>query len=429
MPVTNTTHHQELLSTDVQEIISYRPHWMIRKGNVVFLGVLLLAITGSWFIRYPDVISASGRLVAIDGPKTIIARTDGKLVKLLVQNEANVLIGQPVAYLQSTAKHEEVLQLFNWISSVEQKVATGAFEQMPPLPVSFYLGELQPDYEAFKLQWQELQNLAGNGYYRKKRAAITYDLDLLVQQRNGLIKQNNLLDSDFVLQQTDYLAKAYLTDEKVMAPLELNMEKGKLLQKQQSIEQMNSQLLGNVVNRHNKSKELIELDKNVLDLQLKFQSALFTLKSKTQDWINRYILTAAQSGKLYYNSFLQENQFITAGTELFFVQPPASSYYAEIKAGQAGIGKVAVDQKVLLYYDGYPSEEFGYLTGKLSYISNIPGRTDSFLLRVVLPDGLITNRGKQIYFRNNLHAKAEIITNNRRLTERFTGKLYELMKR
>lgn len=428
MPSSSNQQH-ELLSTDVQDIISYRPHWMIRYGNLVFLAVLLLATLGSWFIRYPDVISASGRLVAIDGPKTIVARVDGKLEKLLVQNESAVIKGQPLAYLQSTGSHTEVLQLYQWINTVEQQVANNELEQLPLLPVSVLMGELQPDFEQFKLQWQELQNLAGNGYYTKKKAALTYDLNLLAQQRSGLLKQNKLLDSDYVLQQKDYSAKAYLTDEKVIAALELNMEKGKLLQKQQGIEQMNSQLLGNVVNRHNKTKELLEIDKNMLDLQLKFQAALFVLKSKTQDWMNRYILIAAQSGKLYYNSFLQENQFITAGTELFFVQPPASSYYAEIKAGQAGIGKVAVDQKVLLYYDGYPSEEFGYLTGKLNYISNIPGRTDSFLLRVTLPDGLITNRGKQIYFRNNLHAKAEIITNNRRLTERFTGKLYELMKR
>lgn len=429
MPATNTIHQQELLSTEVQEIISYRPHWIIRKGNVVFLLVLLLLLSGSWFIRYPDIVNASGRLAAIDGPKTIIARAEGKIERLLVQNETMVMQGQPLAFLQSTANHNEVMQLFNWIEAVEQQVASNNLHRLPALPTSVLLGELQPDYEQFKLQWKELQTLSGNGYYNKKRATLSYDLTLLSEQRSGLLKQNNLLDSDYVLQQKDYTAKAYLTEEKVIAPLELNMEKGKLLQKQQGIEQMNSQLLSNVINRHNKTKEIIELEKNILDLQLNFQSALFVLKSKTQDWINRYVLVAAQSGKLFYSSFLQENQFVTVGAELFYVQPASSNYYAEVKAGQVGFGKLAVGQKVLLYNDGYPIEEFGYLSGSISYISNLPGRTDSFLVKVDLPNGLVTNLGKQIFFRNNLHAQASVVTNERRLLERFTGKLYEIVKR
>lgn len=429
MPASTSIQQQELLSSEVQEIISYRPHWIVRKGNLVFLFVLLLLLTGSWFIRYPDMVKASGRLAAIDGPKTIIARAEGKIEKLLVQNETMVMQGQPLAFLQSTAKHNEVMQLFNWIETVEQQVAANNLEQLTALPTSVLLGELQPDYEQFKLQWKELQTLSGNGYYNKKRATLSYDLTLLSQQRSGLLKQNSLLDSDYVLQQKDYTAKAYLTDEKVIAPLELNMEKGKLLQKQQGMEQMNSQLLSNVINRHNKTKEIIELEKNILDLQLNFQSALFVLKSKTQDWINRYVLVAAQSGKLYYSSFLQENQFVAAGAELFYVQPASSNYYAEVKAGQVGFGKLAVGQKVLLYNDGYPTEEFGYLSGTISYISNLPGRTDSFLVKVDLPNGLVTNRGKQIFFRNNLHAQANVVTNERRLLERFTGKLYEIVKR
>lgn len=431
MPATSTIRNQQLLSNEVQEIISYQPHWIIRKGNLVFFLIFALIIIATWFIQYPDIVQASGRLAAIDGPKHAVARTEGKIEQLLVKNEQDVQEGQPVAFLQSNAKHDEVLQLSNWINKAEHIIVADSLRQFVryPLPLFFSLGELQADYEQFRIQWKELMDALGNGYYKKKQQSVAVDLNLLTQQREGLLAQNNLLDSDFVLQQQEYKAKEYLTKEKVLAPLELNQEKGKILQKRQGIEQMNSQLLSNAINSHNKTKELVELDKIVFDLKIKFQSALFVLKSNTHEWIKQFIVTAPQSGRLYYSGFLQENQFVSAGTELFFVQPLSSMYYAELKAGQAGIGKLALDQKVLLYYDGYPSEEFGYLTGKLSYISPLPGRTDSFLVRVELPDGLVTNRGRQIYFRNNLYAKAEVITNNRRLAERFTGRLYELLKR
>ncbi|HLP39496.1 HlyD family efflux transporter periplasmic adaptor subunit [Lacibacter sp.] len=432
MPAASTIQHQQLLSNEVQEIISYQPHWIIRKGNLLFFFVFVFILATTFFIQYPDIIRASGRLAAIDGPKHAIARTDGKIEQLLVSNEENVVEGQPLAFLQSNAKHNEVLLLNNWITSSEKIIAGDSLQQFinAPLPLFFSLGELQADYEQFRIQWKELRDALGNGYYQKKQQAVVVDLNLLQQQREGLLAQNSLLDSDFVLQQQEYKAKELLTSQKVLAPLELNQEKGKLLQKKQGLEQMNSQLLSNSINSHNKTKELLELDKYVFDLKIKFQSALFVLKANTQEWIKQFVITAPQSGQLYYTGFLQENQFVSSGTELFFVQPLSSNYYAELKAGQAGIGKLALDQKVLLYYDGYPSEEFGYLTGKLSYISPLPGRSDSFLVKVELPSGsLITNRGKQIYFRNNLHAKAEVITNNRRLIERFTGKLYEMIKR
>ena len=40
MPADNLIIHQqneELVSDEIREIVSYRPHWIIRKGNIVFL--------------------------------------------------------------------------------------------------------------------------------------------------------------------------------------------------------------------------------------------------------------------------------------------------------------------------------------------------------------------------------------------------------
>ena len=49
----------ELISDDVKEIISYRPHWIIRKGNVVFFAILLSMLAATWVIKYPDVVQGA----------------------------------------------------------------------------------------------------------------------------------------------------------------------------------------------------------------------------------------------------------------------------------------------------------------------------------------------------------------------------------
>jgi len=430
MPLT-TIIQQELISTEVQELIGYRPHWLIRRGNIIFFLVLLAVLAGTWFIQYPDIVNGSVRIVAIDGPKSVTTKTEGNLERILVKNEEQVVQGQPLALIQSTGKHEEVFQLLRWISAIEEPVTNDSMEILLEEPLVIYnnLGELQTDYETFRVQLRETMEVLQSGYYQQKKNSLYTDLFYLSQLRNNLTKQSSLLQKEYEVQTTDFKAKDHLTKEKVLAPLELNQEKGKLLLKEQGLEQMTAQLINSNAASHNKQKELLDLQKFVSDQRIKFQAALLNLKSKTEDWIKRFVLVAPQDGKLFYTSFLQENQFIPANTELFYVQPASTSYYGSLTAGQNGIGKITVNQDVIIRMQGYPSDQFGYIKGKVSYISNLPNRNDSFLIKIALPDGLVTNQHKNLFFRNNLLASGEVITENRRLIERFTGKLYDMIKR
>ena len=52
--ITNTPEAPALVSNEVQEIISYRPHWIIRRGNVFFFCTLVLLCAFAWVIHYPD---------------------------------------------------------------------------------------------------------------------------------------------------------------------------------------------------------------------------------------------------------------------------------------------------------------------------------------------------------------------------------------
>ncbi|MBX9782043.1 MAG: HlyD family secretion protein [Chitinophagaceae bacterium] len=430
MPQASTI-QQELISTDVQEIISYKPHWFIRKGNMIFFLVFAALLAGTWFISYPDIVKGSARIVAIDGPKMVNTKTEGIIKKLLVANEATVKENQPLAYMQSLGRHQEVMDLKQWIESVEVPVRADSLELILKFPLATFaqLGELQQDYELFYIQYKETQQLLSSGFYQQKKKALLTDIGYIASLKNNLQKQNNLLQQEYAVQQKDYSAKEYLTNEKVIAPLELNQEKGKMLLKEQGLEQMNNQIINSNIALHNKQKELLELQKFVSDQKIKFLSALLTLKAKTAEWMRKYVVTAPQGGKLYYTSFFTENQLVPVNTDLFYVQPETSIYYAELKAGQDGIGKISNHQNVLLRLQGYPSEQFGYLKGSVSYISNMPSRNDSFIVKVALPRGLVTNQNKKVYFRNNLLATGEIITSNRKLFDRFVGRLYEILKR
>jgi multidrug resistance efflux pump len=431
MPLNNLSDTNGLVSNEMAELISYRPHWVIRKGNAIFLFILFLLLAFTWFIKYPDIVKGSVKLVAIDAPKLLVAKTEGKLQKLVVVNEQDVEQGQPLAFLQSTADPQQVILLRNEISAIEPFILRDSLEIVlnKSFPAFDQLGGIQGAYEDFQGTLKETIQLLANGYYQQKKKALQRDLYYLTAIQTNTREQQDLIKQDVDLQQKEYVANESLAKDKVIAPLELNQNKSKVIGKQQSLAQMNAQMINNSIAEQAKRKEMLDLQKYVTDQQLKFRSSLFTLKSKVEEWIQQYVIIAPEKGKVLFTSFLQENQLLTSGQELFYLQPHQSLYYGQMLASQTGLGKIKTGQRVLIRVESFPSNEFGYLTGRVSYISTIPTARDSFLIKVDLPRGLETNYNKTIFFRNGLMAGAEVLTDNRRLFDRFLGQLKDLGRR
>lgn len=423
--------HPREMSEEVREIFAYRPHSFIRRGNAVFLVVLLFLLSLTWFIRYPDIIQGSLKLVSLNEPKLVVTKSEGKLVKLLVSNEQHVTQGEPLAFLQSTANFEQVISLRTWINQVNPSIVKDSLDILFQKPLHDFdqLGELQAAYQDLQVTLKETEQVLAQGYYEKKRQSLLQDLQDLSSIAHDGLQQQQLLQQDYDLQMQEYKANESLAKDKIISRIELNQNRSKLLTKEQSLHQMATQLHNNSIAVQGKQKEILELKKYITDQHQKFRSVLFTLKSKVDDWAQKYMLVAPETGKILFTSFLQENQWLGNGQELFYLQPAQSSYYGQMMTSQIGLGKIRLGQKALIRVNSYPSNEFGYLTGYVRYISNFPSARDSFLIRVDIPDGLKTNYSKNIMFRNNLDAQAEVITDDRRLLERFLGKVREIVKR
>ena len=84
--------------------------------------MLLLIVGLSAFIYYPDTIKTQLQINSLNSPKPIISRTSGKLIKLLVKDNEFVKNEQPLAYLESTAQHDQVLNLLVECKDIEKKI-------------------------------------------------------------------------------------------------------------------------------------------------------------------------------------------------------------------------------------------------------------------------------------------------------------------
>jgi hypothetical protein len=420
-----------LISDEINDIISQKPHWILRNGVSLIGVIVLMLLLLSWVVRYPDIVSAPLSIKAVNVPKKIVAKTAGKIVFLPTQNGEVVKDAAVLAYLESTGSHDEVISLLEWTKQIEQLLINHQLQSLTAFPISKpnNLGELQKAfYDFHNVYFKVTQTLVG-GVYEKKMKVLNADLSFIDEQLQVLNKQRELLGEDYALQNKEFEAKEHLASQGVIAPLELGQEKSKLIAKASALKTMETQLLEQKRNELNKRKEVIELQKEIDDYQHQFSVALFDFKNEIEKWIAKYIVSAPEEGQLQYITSLQENQFITEGQELFYIAPTNSRFYAEIIASQSGFGRLKENQEVIIKLDSYPSNEFGYIHGSIKSISPFPLRDSSFVIQVNLPEGMKTNHGKVLPFKNNLSGKAGIVTENRRLFERFVSTIYKAIER
>jgi HlyD family secretion protein len=387
-------------------------------------GIALLMLLCSWFIKYPDVITGRGLLHSINAPKAILVRTSGKLANLYVRERQWVAAGDVLGCIESLANAQQVIRLSIMLDSMQLALAGSRLDSLRTNIDAIFddLGELQVAFEDFSHTHQSFVSYLENGFYLKQKAMLLSDRRYLQQLNRELQQQRHLLIEDLELADSTYKGQEMLKKDRVISPMEFRNERSKLLTKQMGLPQINASIIGNELQQQEKIKAIAELDNQVVQQRSAYMQALNSIRSHVEDWKRRFLLIAPTEGYISFLTFLQENQELREGQLIGYVRPVNSSYYAEVLISQYNFGKLDTGQEVLLKLPAYPSNEFGYLSGRIEFISSVP--TDSgYLLRVELPQGIVTHYGRLLSYRTGLIVNAEIITQRLRLSQRFVNSI------
>jgi HlyD family secretion protein len=425
----NMNNNNLLRSSEVKEIISHKPGFIIRWGITIFFLLLLLIVGTTFFIHYPDVVQARVKLTSINAPKEVKANTAGKLIKLNAVEGSFVQQGQLLGFMESRANHYEVMMLSQTIDSLQMLMDKNQLEIIPKYLLGPYqnLGEVQPAYQTFMQGFILFKQYLSTGYYSKKKNMLQADMTYLKRLHTNLTEQKEMQQQDLGLAKETFDANATLKDQKVISALDYRNEKSRYIGKAMSIPQINSAIINNESSQHEKEKEILQLENEIVQQKGIFSQVLNTLKSQVDDWENKYLLVAPIDGRIAFTGFIQENQQLQNNQTVCFINPENSNYYAEILISQNNFGKVRQGQKVLLKLPSYPYQEYGAVEAKLEFISNIA--TDSgYIAKADLPDGLKTNYGKQVQYRDGLIALGEIITDDLRLSDRMLNSIKQFVK-
>jgi multidrug efflux pump subunit AcrA (membrane-fusion protein) len=397
-----------------QEILSHRSSFAERNALFIFVSVLLLLFSGSWFVRYPDVVNTRGTLTAVNGPKEIITAEAGRLTRLLVHNGQVVHKFQDIGWLENSADHSQVIELGDHLDSSITWLNEGQAEKVSGLFAHWFdhLGEIQQAYQQFIVSWQNFNDYMVNGFYLRKKQKIIHDIVVLENELAIIKDRRQLTNMDMKNAEESYAMNQQLEAEKVLSKEELRDATSKYLAKKLSVRQVDESILSNEEQKSERLKELDQLEHDLAQQKVTFEQSLTSLKSSVDAWESKYILRAPIGGHIFFTVPLQESKYLTREKLLGYVVPEDSHYYIDASLSQSNFGKVDTGMKVQVRFDAYPYQQNGYVSGRLDYVSNVASDSGGFLATIRLDKGLLTNDHINLPYKGGLKVDAIIITRN-----------------
>lgn len=416
-------------SDDMQDIITTVPGWLLRWGISLFFGILVLIVALAALIRYPDIVNAQLKIDSPNSPKPVVSKIAGKLVQLLVKENQEVKANEPLAYLESTANHARVLLMLANLKQLQRRVL-----QTKPIDNMVFnqadniqLGELQSAYQTFFQEYLAYRSSVNNGFLVKKKGYLERDLASLTKQQEQLKAQKLLEQKDLKIASDEYEMHKKLAEQRVETKREFTDAESKYLGKQSSVVQTESAIITGENNYAAKQKDILELENQVQEEKSKFLQAINSLISVTEDWQSKYVLSASQTGRLQYAGVIQENQVLTPGQEVFYINPGNEAFFGNMTITQNNMGKVKEGQQVLIKLKSYPFEEYGMIRGRIKYISDVPYKDSVFVSKVDFKIRNTSDLKRPIHLKQGMVADAEIITQDATILQRISRSFFKII--
>jgi multidrug efflux pump subunit AcrA (membrane-fusion protein) len=412
----------EIRSEEVQEILSFVPNWMIRWGNALFLFLIVLLLTLSWFVKYPDIVIAQAVITTAVPPQKEYAKTSGKIDTLFVVDAQKVVVNQPLAIIENTANYTDIFFLKSVIDTItiQKQAFSFPLERMPIL----FLGNVETSYAIFENNYiQYILNLELDPFSNESIANKVTALELK-RRLGNMQSQRELNKRELEFKQKDLKRSKLLFEKGVISAKEYETKQLEYIQTERSYKNMIasiSQVREAISNSKKTSKgtEISRIRQEMTLLKSVIQS-FNQLKKSMKDWEMQYVFKSKMNGTVSFLNYWSQNQTVLQGDLVFTIIPKEnSSFIAKLKTPAQNLGKVRVGQTVNIKLQNYSEYEFGVLKGIINNISEISNKDGFYTIDVSLPDKLITSYNKKIVFRQEMRGAAEIITEDLRLIERF----------
>jgi len=410
----------------LQEVLTTPPLWIVRWGQVgVFVMLMVLLLLG-WFIRYPDRLSGKVVITTLNPPIGVVAQTDGYINSLLITDHDTVEEGAILAVIQNAAQYEDVIQLQETLKTLYSSNLITTFSDSLLFP-AYQLGNMQEYYTKLQTAWSAYQQYIRLNPHYQERLSINRQIEHYQQLFTQKQNEHELLSRKSQLVEKDFLRNKQLYATQAIAEKALEISEQQWLEAKYATEVLSSELTQIKLNISQLRFKYQQLTNQQFQTESQIQgtllSAVHNLHAVLAQWESRYLLRAPQAGKISLFDFENSKQYVNALDTVMHILPKNNQpILGRLLVPAQNFGKVQVGQRVQIYLDNYPFEEYGVLSAKVEDFSKLP-QQGQYRVIISFPEGLNTNYGSMIPARQHLQGQAEIITKERRLMDRLFDKL------
>ncbi len=420
----------KIYSEEVRDVLSDPPKAILRWGNTILLGFVLILLVLSYIIKYPDIIVTQIIITTNIPPEKLVTKVSGKIKTILIKDKSIITANTPLAIIENSANFLDIFKLKSITDSINIDKKPFPFNDFQ----NAQLGEIESAFAIFQKESiaddlnKNLKPFQVNG------TAQSYEAIQLRERLSLQESQKSINQNEMALQKSDLDRFETLYKKGIIATQEIEKQRLIYLQSQRNyksllsnISALKSSLIelnrNSKTNTINENKENVNLERNVIQ-------AFYQLKKAIKDWELNYVLRSSIAGKVTFLQVWSENQFVTAGDNVFSIVPiNKSDFIGKLKASNLNAGKIQVGQNVNIRLANFPDREFGMLGGKIKNISLTPDKDGNLLIDVILPKGLQTSYNKKIIFQQEMSGTAEIITEDLRLIERILYQFRDVFRR
>lgn len=412
----------DIRSEEVQEIMGHVPSWILRWGIVVMAGLLALFLVISCFFKMPQSLTARVQLTTSTPPMELHAYSEGQLGHITVVDKQPVISGQMLAAIKNTAETKDVMEIDSlYVLWRHGKLTTDSlltiFQEK-----DWQTGELQSTFFALAQSIEYYKNYLDRNYYPRKIAlkreeqkrrmdiekhsfeAILLDKELL-SVSHQIFKRDSVLFSRN-MESIDEYDKSYMT---YLQNRKISLANQQVI-KEAELKQIEGQEIELELNN--------QFEETLSDCMQAMQTACSQWEMQMRTWEKTYILRSPANGIVNFMGIRSANQYVTAGELVFIILPQKpDDPIGRALLPASGAGKVEVGQKVYVRLDNYPDKEYGFLTGHVSNISEIPDNESNYFVEIKFPKCLKTNYRKTLPISKQMVGTAQIVVDDKRLIE------------
>lgn len=403
-------------SHEVQEILGHVPHWLIRWGVGLLFCLLFTIFGGSYFMKYPVVITAPFIITTLNSPAPLIVKKTGRVSHWLVEEGQIIKDGQIIAVLESEVRYQDILALS--ISLKEQSPENYIF---PISENELRIGHLQGSLTGYLRVLARLRLFSDPNILIQTKYLIQTEINQKEEFVNQMLLHHSIKQEEFDMtrqrfkKDSGYYHKGdygiSLADYELISRNFLQ-EKATFIAYKASFYEHETAL---VKLKQKLNQLMISHAKERSSLTEALNQARLKLVENINSWESEYLIRAPDSGKLTLTKYWSKNQILRNGDVFATIVPEEEAeIIGRALVNSQGIGKVKLGQMVNIKLSGFPALEYGTLKGRVKSISLVP-EEQAYVVGIELSNGMTSSYQERLKFIQEMDGTAEIITESKRL--------------